>query len=103
VEQTVAREVREEVGIEVKNINYFGSQPWPFPNSLMVAFTAEWAGGELQIELLEIEDAGWYRADDLPQLPPKISIARAMIDDLVRRRGFDQEDLETSESSSRKD
>jgi NAD+ diphosphatase len=103
VEQTVAREVREEVGIEVKNINYFGSQPWPFPNSLMVAFTAEWAGGELQIETLEIEDAGWYKADDLPQLPPKISIARAMIDDFLRRRGFDQEDLETSESSSRKD
>jgi hypothetical protein len=66
-------------------------------------FTAEWAGEELQIEPLEIEDAGWYKADDLPQLPPKISIARAMIDDFVRRRGFDEEDLETSESSSRKD
>jgi NAD+ diphosphatase len=95
VEQTVAREVREEVGIEVKNITYFGSQPWPFPNSLMIAFTAEWAGGELRIEPTEIEDAGWYSANDLPQLPPRISIARAMIDDFVKQHGFDPEDLET--------
>jgi NAD+ diphosphatase len=92
VEQTVAREAREEVGIEVKNMNYFGSQLWPFPNSLMVAFTTEWAGGELQVERTEIEDAGWFTADDLPQLPPKISIARAMIDDFAKRRG--PEDLE---------
>jgi NAD+ diphosphatase len=84
VEQTVVREVREEVGVEVKNIAYFGSQPWPFPNSLMVGFTAEWAGGELRIEPTEIEDAGWYTAENLPQLPPKISIARAMIDDFIR-------------------
>ncbi len=89
VEQTVEREVREEVGIEVKNLAYFGSQPWPFPNSLMVAFTAEWAGGEIQTEPLEIEDAGWYTVDGLPQLPPKLSIARAMIDDFVKRRGRD--------------
>jgi NAD+ diphosphatase len=95
VEQTVAREVREEVGVEVKNIAYFGSQPWPFPNSLMIAFTAEWAGGELRTEPTEIEDAGWYTVDDLPQLPPKISIARAMIDDFVKRHGLDPEDLET--------
>jgi NAD+ diphosphatase len=96
VEQTVAREVREEVGIEVKNICYFGSQPWPFPNSLMVAFTAEWAEGELSIEPLEIEDAGWFTADDLPRLPPKISIARAMIDDFAEQQGLDPEDLKTS-------
>jgi NAD+ diphosphatase len=95
IEQTVAREVREEVGVEVKNINYFGSQPWPFPNSLMVAFTAEWGGGELRIEPLEIEDAGWYSADDLPHMPPKISIARAMIDDFVSQHGLDPGDPET--------
>jgi NAD+ diphosphatase len=95
IEQTVAREVREEVGVEVKNINYFGSQPWPFPNSLMVAFTAEWGGGELRIEPLEIEDAGWYSADDLPHLPPKISIARAMIDDFVSQHDLDPGDPET--------
>jgi NAD+ diphosphatase len=90
VEQTVTREVREEVGIEVKNIDYFGSQPWPFPNSLMVAFTAEWAGGDIQTDPLEIEDAGWYTVDKLPQLPPKISIARAMIDHFVKRHGRSQ-------------
>jgi NAD+ diphosphatase len=95
VEQTVAREVREEVGIEVKNITYFGSQPWPFPNSLMIAFIAEWAGGELRIEPTEIEDARWYTADALPQLPPKISIARAMIDAFVKQHGLDPEDLQT--------
>jgi NAD+ diphosphatase len=79
--------VWEEFGIEVKNIDYFGSQPWPFPNSLMVAFTAEWAGGEIQTEPLEIEDAGWYTVDRLPQLPPKLSIARAMIDHFVSQHG----------------
>jgi NAD+ diphosphatase len=103
VEQTVAREVREEVGVEVKNITYFGSQPWPFPNSLMVAFTAEWAGGELRVEPTEIEDAGWYTSDDLPQLPPTVSIARAMIDDFVKRCGLDPEDPETPESDPRID
>jgi len=86
-----------------KNITYFRSQPWPFPNSLMVAFTAAWAGGELRIEPLEVEDTGWYTADDLPRLPPKIRIARAMIDDFVKRRGRNPEELETPEGVSRKD
>jgi NAD+ diphosphatase len=80
LEETLAREVREEVGIEVKDIRYFGSQPWPFPNSLMIGYTAEWAAGELQIDGKEILDARWYRADALPSVPPKISIARRLID-----------------------
>jgi NAD+ diphosphatase len=80
LEETLAREVREEVGIEVKNIRYFGSQPWPFPNSLMVGFLAEWASGEIQIDGKEILDAHWYGADALPAIPPKISIARRLID-----------------------
>jgi len=83
IEETVHREVREEVGIEVKNLGYFGSQPWPFPNSLMIGFTAEYAGGEIRPEPGEIEDAGWYRPDGLPQLPPRVSIARRMIDDFA--------------------
>jgi len=83
IEETIHREVREEVGIEVENLRYFGSQPWPFPNSLMIGFTAEYAGGEIRPEPGEIEDAGWYRPDDLPQLPPKVSIARRMIEDFV--------------------
>ena len=85
IEETIKREVREEVGLEVENLRYFGSQPWPFPNSLMIGFTADYAGGELRPEPGEIEDADWYRADDLPQLPPKVSIARRMIEDFVAR------------------
>ena len=87
IEETIHREVREEVGIEVENLGYFGSQPWPFPNSLMIGFTADYAGGEIRPEPGEIEDAGWYRAGELPQLPPKVSIARRMIDDFVNGVG----------------
>lgn len=89
IEETVRREVREEVGVEVGTIRYFGSQPWPFPNSLMIGFTAEWTGGELKIgEPEEIEDAGWFRiSGDLPTLPPEVSIARAMIDAFLARSG----------------
>ncbi len=87
IEETIRREVREEVGVEVGTVRYFGSQPWPFPNSLMIGFIAEYAGGELRIGVPEeIEDAGWYRADDLPLLPPKVSIARAMIDEFMKQR-----------------
>ncbi len=85
IEEAIHREVREEVGIEVENLAYSGSQPWPFPNSLMIGFTADYAGGELEPQPGEIEDAAWYRADDLPQLPPKVSIARRMIEDFVAR------------------
>lgn len=83
IEETISREVCEEVGIEVENVRYFGSQPWPFPNSLMIGFTADYAGGELRTDPEEIEDAGWYTVDDLPRLPPGASIARAMIEDFV--------------------
>jgi NAD+ diphosphatase len=80
LEETLVREVREEVGIEVRDLRYFGSQPWPFPHSLMVGFFAEWAGGELAIDRTEILDAQWFRADQLPTVPPPISIARRLID-----------------------
>ena len=85
LEDTVARETREEVGVEVKNIRYFGSQPWPFPHSLMVAFTAEYAGGELRPDGVEIEEAGWFDPDQLPRLPPPISISRRLIDTVAGR------------------
>jgi NAD+ diphosphatase len=85
IEETIEREVREEVGIEVENVRYFGSQPWPFPNSLMLGFTADYAGGELRADPAEIEEAGWYTVDDLPPLPPRVSIARAMIDEFATR------------------
>jgi NAD+ diphosphatase len=97
LEECVHREVREEVGIEVANVRYFGSQPWPFPHSLMVGFTAEYAGGELQPDPEEIKDVGWFRADELPPVPPGISIARKLIDDWLARR--DSGDGQTSRST----
>ena len=83
LEECAAREVMEEVGIEIDNIHYFASQPWPFPNSLMLGFTAAYAGGDFALEDAEIAEAGWFRADNLPLLPPKPSIARRLIDAFV--------------------
>jgi NAD+ diphosphatase len=80
LEDTVRREIREEAGIEVCNIRYFGSQPWPFPDSLMVGFTAEYTSGDLVIDEEELVAAGWFDVDNLPPIPWKISIARQMID-----------------------
>lgn len=80
LEQCVAREVREEVGVRVREVRYFGSQPWPFPHSLMIAFHAEHAGGEIAIDGAEIEDARWFDVSELPRLPARISIARRLID-----------------------
>ena len=76
LEACVGREIEEEVGISVKNIRYFGSQPWPFPDSLMVGFTADYAGGEIM-------EADWFKPEDLPRIPPRISIARQLIDWVV--------------------
>jgi NAD+ diphosphatase len=80
LEQCVQREVFEETGVQVRHIRYFGSQPWPFPDSLMVAFTAEHAAGEIRVNPAEITAAGWFGADRLPEVPPPISIARRLID-----------------------
>ncbi|MCX7894081.1 MAG: NAD(+) diphosphatase [Burkholderiales bacterium] len=83
LEQCLEREVLEEVGVRVANVRYFASQPWPFPNSLMIAFVADWAGGEIRPDPLEIEAAQWFIIADLPQLPQPISIARRLIDAVV--------------------
>jgi NAD+ diphosphatase len=80
LEAAVIREVFEEVALVVCNPTYFGSQPWPFPNSLMVGFTADYEAGEIVCDPTEITDAGWYRRDQLPMVPPGISIARRLID-----------------------
>jgi NAD+ diphosphatase len=85
LEDCVAREIKEEVGIDVTDICYFGSQPWPFPDSLMVAFTARWSAGTITIDNKEIADANWYSAGNLPNLPPKDSIARRLIDWFANR------------------
>jgi NAD+ diphosphatase len=86
LEEAVRREIREEVGLEVRDIRYFGSQPWPYPNSLMIAFTCTYAGGEIRLAEGEIADAGWYSAGNLPLIPPPLSIARRLIDSFVARQ-----------------
>jgi NAD+ diphosphatase len=85
IEDCVRREVREEVGIEVDRLEYFASQPWAFPHSLMIAFTAHYAGGELRPDPAEIADAQWFALDALPNLPSPVSIARHLIDATVAR------------------
>ncbi|MBX3160252.1 MAG: NAD(+) diphosphatase [Deltaproteobacteria bacterium] len=87
LEGCVRREVTEEAGIELADIRYFGSQPWPLTNSLMIGFTARWARGELVEDPTEIAEAAWHAPDALPEVPGKLSIARALIDDFVRRHG----------------
>jgi len=87
LEEAVMREVREEVGLAIKDIRYFASQPWPFPHSLMIAFTATYAGGKICLDNTEIEDAGWFTPDNLPTLPGKISIARKLIDWFLTKQG----------------
>ena len=80
LEACVAREVKEEVGIEVAGIEYFGSQHWPFPDSLMIAFTASYAGGEILVDGKEIAEAAWFAADGLPRIPEHNSVSRRLID-----------------------
>jgi NAD+ diphosphatase len=87
VEGALRREVREEVSVEVDDLRYRRSQPWPFPHSLMLGFNARYAGGEVVCDGREILDAGWFAPDDLPELPGPISIARWLIDDWVARTG----------------
>ena len=79
-EDAVRREVREEASIEVKDLRYFGSQAWPFPSNIMVAFRAEHASGELTPDGEEVVESDWFDKEHLPEIPHKGSIARAMID-----------------------
>jgi len=87
LEECLVREVGEETGVEVGGLRYFGSQPWPFPHSLMIAFTAEWRGGDIRIDEREIVEAGWFKAGELPPIPDKVSIARRLIDWFVDTHG----------------
>lgn len=82
-EQAVHREVREEVGVQVKNVRYFGSQSWPFPGSFMMAFTAEYAEGVLTRDPNELEDAGWFGRSNLPDLPVQASLSRRLIEHVL--------------------
>jgi NAD+ diphosphatase len=84
LEECIKREIKEEVGVQVKNIRYFGSQPWPFPNSLMIGFTAEYESGEIKVDGKEISAAAWFDAGNMPEVPPNISISREIIDWFVQ-------------------
>lgn len=84
IEHAVHREVQEEVGVRIRSVQYWGSQPWPFPNSLMIGFTAEYAGGQIAIDNREIEAAAWFGRDRLPRLPGPTSIAYALINDFLK-------------------
>lgn len=83
LEQAAHREVKEEVGIEINNLCYFSSQPWPFPHSLMVGFFADHAAGDIQVDGEEILNADWFDMDNLPTVPSKVSIAGQMIEHLA--------------------
>jgi NAD+ diphosphatase len=85
LEETVRREVLEEVGVEVGGVRYFGSQPWPFPSQLMIGFVAEAESDELVVDATELAEAGWYGPDELPPVPGPFTIARWLIDDFVAR------------------
>ncbi len=83
LEECVARETAEEVGVRIADLRYYGSQSWPFPHSLMVAFTARWSAGEIVPQPGEIEDARWFALDALPPIPPRFSISGHLIRDTV--------------------
>jgi NAD+ diphosphatase len=83
IEQCIHREVAEEVGVQVTDLRYYGSQSWPFPHSLMIAYTARWTGGAIVKQDGEIEDAQWYPLDALPKIPPRFSISGHLIRDTV--------------------
>lgn len=79
-EDAAHREVKEEMGIEITDLTYFATQAWPFPDSFMIAFKANYLSGELQPDPSEIEEARWYGVDDIPQMPPSASVARRIIE-----------------------
>lgn len=90
LEQAVHREVFEEVGIKIKNLEYFGSQPWPFPHSLMMGYIADFDAGEIQVDGREILEAYWFDIDNLPNIPPNLSIAGQLIEETVKRIAGDK-------------
>lgn len=80
LEEAVRREVMEETGLQIRNLHYYGSQPWPYPCGLMVGFYADYESGTIKLQRSELGGGGWYHKDHLPQIPEKLSIARKLID-----------------------
>ena len=87
IEEAIHREIREEAGIEVDRLTYFGSQPWPFPHQLMIGFTVQYARGDVRVDGEEIADARWFTARSMPKVPPRLSIARRLIDAYAAKHG----------------
>ena len=97
VEEAAVREIREETGIEVKNLTYARSQPWPYPSVLMIGFTAEYASGDIRLQYSELAEGGWYHRDHLPQLPGEMGVARQMIEQWLLETGRTT-DIDTKEA-----
>lgn len=91
LEDCVRREVAEEVGVQLGAVNYVGSQPWPFPDQLMIGFMCSYAGGFVQIDPSELDDARWFQVDELPELPPPLSLSRQIIDAWAAGRRAERE------------
>jgi NAD+ diphosphatase len=89
LEDNLRREVAEEVGVSVDAIEYFKSQPWPFPHQIMLGFFARYAAGDVRIDTEELDDAQWFHIDALPQIPPPLSIARQLLNTWAARLGRD--------------
>jgi NAD+ diphosphatase len=86
LEQCVQREVAEEVGVEITDITYSSSQPWPFPNQLMMGFIARYVSGEIRPDKVEIDKAGWFRFDQLPELPAPLSLSHQLLMQWIERQ-----------------
>lgn len=86
LEECVRREVKEEVGLSISNIRYFGSQAWPYPCGVMIGFTADYESGEITLQEEELSHAGWFSRHNMPQIPDKMSIARMLIDDYLNQQ-----------------
>lgn len=93
LEDCAVREVKEEVGLQINNIRYFGSQPWPYPCGIMIGFTADYVSGDLRLQEEELNNAGWFDRQHLPPIPDKMSIARRLIDDYIAERENQQDKI----------
>ncbi len=85
LEEAVHREVKEETNLEITNLTYFGSQPWPYPCGLMVGFNADYVSGEIKLQTSELARGAWFTKDNLPTIPEKLSIARMLIDSWLEK------------------